>query len=158
MSSCSRHDLLWTSCATMVVKCQVLLLIVSIVLQSTWYHLSGLIDLLTVSSSGPWLIDQLTKWVTVWPISWLTNWFIDCSDCLTVWLMDCLIILLTDWLPSGLKDCLTLPDDWLTLWLTKWLTNWLISWLFDWVADYLTAWMNDLLTDLPILLTDWLAD
>ena len=129
--------------------CQVFPLVInfSIVLQSTWCHLGGLIY---------WLITSLIEWLSDCPTNGLTDYI--------YWLTDGL----TDWLTEWWTDLL---GDWMTQWLTKWLTCWLteglpdllIDWLSDWhTVDWQTGklidWLADLLCRLTGLLSCWLGD
>ena len=84
----------------------------SMVLQSTWCHLSGLIY---------WMTDSkiILKWsLADWPTGLMNNWLIS-------WLT------VTDWL----SDWSSLTADCL-YWLTDWSTNWLTN-VTDKIADFL---------------------
>ena len=124
--------------------CQVFPLVInfSIVLQSTWCHLGGLIY---------WLITSLIEWLSDCPTNGLTDYIYWLTDGLTDWLTEWW----TDWLTWRLNDSVTdkmadLLTDWRITWLTNWLTEWLTySWLTNWQTDWLISWLA--------LLTDWLA-
>ena len=145
--------LLGTSCAPYILFCQVPLLViymyVSIVLQSIWYHLSGLIywlitdsflDRMVFFGFTNWLTLLTTcKWVTNHQIGWqsefLTNWLID-------WLFKCLTKSLPDYFSDWLTDSLTdIMADLLTDWLADWMTYWPAYWLTHCLTDWLAGWL-----------------
>ena len=117
-----------------------------IVLQSIWYHLSGLIYwLITDSFLDRMVFFGFTNWLTLLTTcKWVTNHQIGWqSEFLTNWLIDWLFKCLTKSLPDYFSD-------------------WLIDRYNGWLVDWLTGWLNDLLTcllthPLPNWLTGWLA-
>ena len=137
-----------------ILFCQVLLLViymyVSIVQQSIWYYLSGLIYwLITDSFLYRMVFFGFTNWLTLLTTcKWVTNHQIG-------WQSE----FLTDWMINWLFKCLTksLPD-----YFSDWLTDSLTDIMADLLSDWLTGWLNDLFTcllthPLPNWLTDWLA-